>query len=151
MNLVVAQPIRTCLPILVHFWNIYTNIRHITLELLLSVCLLLLYISDLCSVMPLINEDWLLNYIICTRLLDLNNSLQCITKFKHFFSLKNKLRRLTLLWAISIYYVSYQIVSSKCAPLEDIHACCSCLSQSCQWLSAVRQTKSATVPLETWQ
>jgi len=42
-----------------HKCFIKTNIRHITLELLL--CVLLLCIAGLRSVMPLINEDWLID------------------------------------------------------------------------------------------
>jgi len=49
-------------PTLLHECFIKTNIRHVTLELLL--CLLLLCISGLRSVMPPTNEDWLIDWLI---------------------------------------------------------------------------------------
>ena len=64
-----------------HECFIKTNIRHITLELLL--CLLLLCISGVRSVMPLINEDWLIDWLIDQRFYTPLYSVQHIAKLIH--------------------------------------------------------------------
>jgi len=64
------------------------------------------------------------------------------------FSLKQvKSNDIELNIAVSICYVNYRIIWSKCPSLAVTHACsrCSSLSQCCQWPSPVRQTTSTEV------
>jgi len=47
--------------------------------------------------------------------------------------------------------MNYHIKYSKCPPLADTYVCITCgnLSQHCQWLSLVRQTKLTKVHYKT--
>ena len=80
-----------------HECSIKTNIRHVTLELLLCI-LYLLCILGLRSVMPLINEDWLID----DWLIDTINSLS----LNYPVSSRSKTLLLVLSWKLPSHVIS---------------------------------------------